>query len=75
MSTAADIKSALPKLTNQELREVEHAVRDLYRTRNVGIIYDDAYGLWTEDDQTSAAAEAFALMDAEEARNEQNKTR
>ena len=75
MSTATEIKSALPNLSNQELREIEQAVRNLYRTRNVGIIYDDAYGVWTEDDQTGAAAQAFLLMDAEEARHEQNKAR
>jgi hypothetical protein len=73
MSTAAEIKSALPNLSTQELKEIEHAVHNLYRTRNVGIIYDDAYGLWTEDDQSAAAAQAFLLMDEQEARHEQNK--
>lgn len=69
MSTVADIKTALANLNNYELREIEQAVRQLYRQRNTGIIFDDAYGLWTEEDQASVAAEAFLLMD------EQNKGR
>jgi len=36
----------------------------------IGILYDDAYGLWTEEDQASAAAEAFALMDQPPKRHE-----
>ena len=75
VGTVAEIKSALSSLNNEQLREVEQAVRQLYRTRNNGIIFDDAYGIWTEEDQASAAAEAFRLMDQEEARNEQDKAR
>jgi hypothetical protein len=63
VSTVAEIKSALSSLNNEQLREVEQAVRQLYRTRHNGIIFDDAYGIWTEEDQASAAAEAFRLMD------------
>ena len=37
------------------------------------IIYNDAYGLWTEDDQTRLAAESFALMDAREGASDGNK--
>ena len=67
MSTVAEIQAALPKLGNDELRQVEEAVRQLYRERKAGIIFDDAYGLWTENDQTSAAAEVFRMFDKEEA--------
>lgn len=66
MSTVSDIQAALPQLTADELRAVDAALRQQYRERKLGILYDDAYGLWTEEDQTSAAAEAFALMDQEE---------
>jgi len=75
VSTVAEIKSALPNLSLPELRQVEQAVRQLYRQRGAGVIYDDAYGIWTEEDQASAAAEAFRVMDEEEARDEQNKAR
>jgi len=75
VSTVAEVKSALPGLTLPELRQVEQAVRQLYRERHLGIIHDDAYGIWTEDDQTSAAAAALMLMDKEEARDEQEKAR
>ena len=34
------------------------------------IIYDHADGIWTEDDQISAAAKAFRVMDQEETRDE-----
>ncbi len=55
-------------LTTEELGAVDAALREQFRARKVGILYDDAYGVWTEADQASAAAEAFALMDREEAR-------
>lgn len=44
MSTVAEIQAALPELGNDELRQVEQTVRQLYRARNAGIIFDDAYG-------------------------------
>lgn len=75
MSTVTEIQAALPKLSDQELRQIEASVRELYRSRNAGIIYDDAYGVWTEEDQISAAAEAFAVLDKAEAANERSKAR
>jgi hypothetical protein len=66
MRTVAEIQAALPKLGNDELRQIEEAVRQLYRQRKAGIIFEDTYGLWTEDDQTSAAAEVFRMFDREE---------
>jgi len=51
------------------MRAVDAALREQFRARKIGILYDDAYGLWTEDDQASAAAEAFALMDQEPRRH------
>jgi hypothetical protein len=67
VSTVSEIQAALPNLGNEELRQVEETVRQLYRQRNAGIIFDDAYGLWTEADQASAAAEVFKMFDREEA--------
>ena len=66
MSTVAEITNALPELSTQELQQIERALIGIYRQRHNGIIYDDAYGVWTEEDQVSAAAQVFALMDAEE---------
>ena len=66
MSTVSEIRAALPNLTPEELQAVDVALREQFRQRKIGILYDDAYGLWTEEDQASAAAEAFALMDREE---------
>lgn len=73
MSTVAEIADALPKLNDQELHQVERALISIYRQRRSGIIYDDAYGVWTEEDQISASAQVFALMDAEEEKS--NKAR
>lgn len=73
MSTVAEISDALPKLNNEELQQVERALIGIYRQRRTGIIYDDTYGVWTEEDQMSVADQAFALMDAEE--EKQNKAR
>lgn len=70
MSTVSDIQAALPRLTAEELRAVDAALRQQFRARKLGILYDDGYGVWTEDDQASAAAEAFALMDQAEKRHE-----
>jgi hypothetical protein len=69
MSTVSEIRMALPGLTREELRAVDAALREQFRARKIGILYDDAYGLWTEDHQASAA-EAFALMDQEPRRHE-----
>lgn len=69
MSVLSEIQAALPRLTSEELRAVDAALREQYRARKIGILYDDAYGLWTGEDQASAAAEAFALMDQEEKRH------
>jgi hypothetical protein len=66
MSTVAEITEALPSLKTEELRIVERALLAIYRQRNTGIIYDDAYGIWTEENQTAAAAESFALMERAE---------
>jgi hypothetical protein len=63
MSTLAEIESALPQLTNEELMRVEAMLHATQRQRGVGILFDDAYGVWTEDDQASVAAEAWADLD------------
>jgi hypothetical protein len=70
MSTMSEIQTALPHLSVEELQVLDAAVREQFRARKLGILYDDAYGLWTEEDQASAAAEAFALMDREESSRE-----
>jgi hypothetical protein len=67
MSTVADIEKALANLTDEDLRRVEVSLHQLQRKRGVGIIFDDHYGVWTEDDQTSAVAEAWGSYDAAEA--------
>jgi len=65
----SEIRAALPQLSAEELRAVDAALREQFRARKLGILYDDAYGMWTEEDQASVAAEAFALMDEEEKRH------
>jgi hypothetical protein len=70
VNTVSEIRTALPRLTAEELRAVDAALREQFRARKIGILYDDAYGLWTEEDQASAAAEAFALMDQAPKRHE-----
>ena len=75
MSSVAEIREALAKLSTAELREIEEAVRSQYRSRKDAILYDDIYGVWTEDDQASVAAETFASMDREEAAHARSETR
>jgi len=66
MSKVAEITSALQDFTTEELQEIERALISIYRQRRTGIIFDDAYGTWTEEDQTAAAQQAFALMEEAE---------
>ena len=63
MSTVAEIEEVLPKLSTDELMHIEAALHRLQRERGSGIIFDDAYGVWTEDDQTFVAAEAWRVME------------
>ena len=66
MSTIQEITAALPNLSTDELRHIERVIRDLYRARHETTIYDDDYGIWTEQDQNSVAAEVFELLDKAE---------
>lgn len=63
MSTVAEIRAVLSGLSREDLFQVETAVRQIRREKGEGILMDDAYGLWTEEDQCSAAAEALAVLD------------
>ena len=66
MSTVAEIASALSNLSIEELQQVERALISIYRQRHSGIIFDDAYGVWTEEDQMAAADQAFQMFDRAE---------
>ncbi len=57
------------------LDDTTGAVRQLYRHRNAEIILDDAHGIWTEADQSSAAAEAFVMFDRQEAGHDKSMPR
>ena len=63
MRTIQEITAALPNLSTDELCHIERAIRDLYRARHETIIYDDDYGIWTEQDQILAAEEIFRRLD------------
>ncbi len=52
----------MPKLSMEDLHHIECVIHGLYRRRHDRVIYDDAYGIWLEDDQTSAAAEALGVL-------------
>ena len=45
MSTIQEITAALQNLSADELRHIEQAIHNLYRTRDGYIIYDDNYGI------------------------------
>ena len=63
MRTIQEITAALPDLSPDELQHIERVIHDLYRARHETIIYDDDYGIWTERDQISTAAEVFESLD------------
>lgn len=66
MRTIQEITAALTNLSTDELQHIERVIRDLYRERHETIIYDDDYGIWTEQDQVSVAAEIFQLFEKKE---------
>ena len=65
MSTVAEITAAIPSLTTSELREVERALIRTYRDRRTGIIFDDAYGTFTEEDLAVLQDEALQTIDGQ----------
>jgi hypothetical protein len=75
MSTVVEIESVLPKLTTKELRRAEEAVRQQYRQRKDGIVYDDSYGVVTETDLIASAEQAFLAYEKEEQGNAQRQAR
>ena len=66
MRTIQEITAALPNLSTDELQCIEQTIHDLYRARHETIIYDDDYGIWTEQDQILAAEEIFRRLDKAE---------
>ena len=66
MHTIQEITAVLSTLSTDELHRIERAIHNLYRVRCEHIIYDDNYGIWTEQDQISVAAEVFELLDKSE---------
>lgn len=59
----AEITRALPRLSNQELHALERAIRETYRQRGVGVIFDDAYGTFTELDLAAVCQDALDVID------------
>lgn len=66
MNNLAEIAEVLPRLSDEELREVERLLHEEHLRRHATPLYEDAYGVWTEADQLAVAARVFAMLDAEE---------
>ena len=66
MLTVQEIEASLTNLSTDELQHIERVIRELYRARHETIIYDDDYGIWTEQDQVSVAAEVFQMFEKDE---------
>ncbi|OIP37554.1 hypothetical protein AUJ95_07990 [Candidatus Desantisbacteria bacterium CG2_30_40_21] len=69
MNAVVGIEAELSNLGTVDLHHLECVIHKLYRKRNDRVIYDDTYGLWMTEDQTSAASEVFALFDEQEEQN------
>ena len=65
MSTVAEINETIHHLTNDELRAVERRLLQEYRDRKVGIIFDDSYGMLTEEDLRAVQEQALRVIDGE----------
>lgn len=63
MSTVAEIAGAISQLSNDELPEVEKLVLQSYRERKIGIIFDDAYGIFTEEDLRAMQEQVLRVID------------
>ena len=66
MKTVAEIIKALPSLTTKELQAVERQLIEMYRQRKQGIIFDDAYGVLTEEEHIAAIGQTLATLDEAE---------
>ena len=75
MSTVAEIEAVLPKLTTEDLVELEKAVHKQFQQRGNAIVYDDSYGVVTEADMIAEADQAFQVYDKEEAEHAKRNTR
>jgi hypothetical protein len=62
--SATEILAELPKLSREELCSIAVQVDRALREQGA-IVYDDAYGVFTEADQAALAAQAWELMDGE----------
>ena len=62
--SATEILAELPKLSREELCSIAVQVDRTLREQGA-IIYDDAYGVFTEADQAALAAQAWELMDGD----------
>ena len=75
MSTVAEIEAVLPKLTTEQLQQIERAVHKQFLQRADGVIYKDKYGVVTEGDLIASADEAFQAYDQAEADETQRRAR
>ena len=63
MKTVTEIINVLPGLTTKELQTIERRLIEIYRQRKQGIIFDDAYGVLTEEEHIAAIGETLAKLD------------
>ena len=66
MKTVTEIIKVLPSLTTSELQTIERQLIEIYRQRKQGIIFDDAYGVLTEEEHMTAIGETMATIDEAE---------
>lgn len=66
MSIVEEIKKALRGLNNEELQQVERELISLYRQRNAGMMFDDAYGVLTEEQWMASVGETWVMLDKAE---------
>lgn len=60
--SAAQILDSLPKLSDEELRQVCHVLDTVFRERHQ-VVVDDEYGTLTEEDFATLAGEAWSVID------------
>ena len=74
MKTVSEIIKVLPSLTTRELQTIERQLIEIYRQRKQGIIFDDTYGVLTEEESLAAVGQTLAALDDVEKPRAKRKT-
>jgi|GEM_PF-490384 len=62
-----EMQAEIRRLSVADLQKLEDSIHAVYRSKRVGLLYDDAHGVLSEVDLVAAADAAFLEYDRNEA--------